>query len=64
MHVHTHTRYTKRGLSEGPCGERLEEPLETSVLEPGNAISILISSDFLKMDTLVRSTVIKVVSAI
>ncbi|XP_064392839.1 SANT and BTB domain regulator of class switch recombination-like [Halichondria panicea] len=27
-------RYTKRGLLEGPCGERLEEPQETPVLEP------------------------------
>ncbi len=46
-------RYTKRGLLEGPCGDRLDKPQETPALEPSNAISILISSDFLKMDTLV-----------
>ena len=46
-------RYAKRGLYEGPCGEQLKEPLEAPSLEPNIVVSILISSDFLKMDSLV-----------
>ena len=46
-------KYTKRGMLEGPCGEKLSIPLEPPKLEPNTAVSILISSDFLKMDTLV-----------
>ena len=46
-------KYTKRGMFEGPCGEKLSNPLEPPKLEPNTAVSILISSDFLKMDTLV-----------
>lgn len=45
--------YTKRGMLEGPCGEKLSSPLEPPKLEPNTAVSILISSDFLKMETLV-----------
>ena len=47
-------RYTKRGMCEGPCGEKLEHPQPSPILEPSNAVSILISSDFLKMDALVH----------
>ena len=47
-------KYTKRGMLEGPCGEKLSSPLEPPALEPNTAVSILISSDFLKMDTLVQ----------
>ena len=46
-------KYAKRGMLEGPCGEKLSTPLVTPSLEPSNAISILISSEFLQMDTLV-----------
>ena len=46
-------RYAKRGLLEGPRGEILDTPLEPPTLEPANVVSILISSDFLKMDSLV-----------
>ena len=46
-------RYAKRGLDVGPRGETLEEPLEPAALETDNVVSILISSDFLKMDSLV-----------
>ena len=52
-------RYAKRGLLEGPCGERLREPLEPPSLEPGNVVSILISSDFLKMDGLVSTAMME-----
>ena len=45
--------YTKRGMLEGPSGEKLGSPLEPPKLEPHTAVSILISSDFLKMDNLV-----------
>ena len=45
--------YAKRGMMEGPCGEKLAEPLAAPSLEPGNVVSILISSEFLKMDALV-----------
>ena len=48
-------KYTKRGMLEGPCGEKLSTPLEPPKLEPNTAVSILISSDFLKMDSLVSS---------
>ncbi len=48
-------KYTKRGMLEGPCGEKLNSPLEPPKLEPNTAVSILISSDFLKMDTLVQN---------
>ena len=47
-------RYAKRGLLQGPRGEILNYPLETPALEAGSVVSILISSDFLKMDTLVH----------
>lgn len=46
-------RYAKRGMREGPCGEELPCALSPPALEAGNAVSILISSDFLKMDSLV-----------
>ena len=46
-------RYAKRGMLEGACGEKLSEPLPCPTLEPGSTVSILISSDFLKMDKLV-----------
>ena len=46
-------RYAKRGLLEGPRGEILDGPLESPTLEPANVVSILISSDFLKMESLV-----------
>lgn len=46
-------RYAKRGMMEGPCGESLTEPLPAPQLEAGNVVSILISSDFLKMEYLV-----------
>ena len=46
-------RYAKRGMLEGPCGETLLEAPPAPELEPANAVSILISSDFLKMDNLV-----------
>ena len=46
-------RYVKRGMLEGPSGEVLSEEPPTPQLEPSNAVSILISSDFLKMDNLV-----------
>lgn len=46
-------RYTKRGMLEGPCGEKLVEPQPVPTLDPSNAVSILISSDFLKMEALV-----------
>ena len=46
-------RYAKRGLYEGPRGEILDAPLEPPSLEPETVVSILISSDFLKMDSLV-----------
>ena len=46
-------RYVKRGIMEGPSGEVLSEEPPTPQLGPGNAVSILISSDFLKMDNLV-----------
>ena len=46
-------RYAKRGLYEGPHGEILDAPLEPPSLEPETAVSILISSNFLKMDSLV-----------
>ena len=46
-------RYAKRGLLEGARGEILDSPLEPPTLEPANVVSILISSDFLKMDSLV-----------
>lgn len=47
-------RYTKQGLFSGPCGEALTEPLPPPILEANNAVSILISSDFLKMSRLVE----------
>lgn len=47
-------RYTKRGMLSDPFGEELEEPLPLPTLEPSNVVSILISSDFLKMDRLVE----------
>ena len=47
-------RYTKRGMREGPGGEPLSEPQEAPRLEVTNAASILISSDFLQMEALVR----------
>lgn len=46
-------RYAKRGMLEGPCGETLSEAPPAPKLEPANAVSILISSDFLKMENLV-----------
>ena len=46
-------RYAKRGLLEGPQGEILDGPLEAPSLEPEMVVSILISSDFLKMNSLV-----------
>ena len=46
-------RYTKRGLKEGPGGETLPEPQEAPQLDVTNISSILISSDFLKMEALV-----------
>ncbi len=46
-------RYAKRGMSEGPCGEKLSDPLPAPQLEANTVVSILISSDFLKMETLV-----------
>lgn len=49
-------RYAKRGLYEGTRGEILDEPLEPPTLEPKTVVSILISSDFLKMDSLVKSS--------
>lgn len=49
--------YAKRGLKEGPCGETLDTPLKPPQLESSNAISILISSDFLKMDALVEECI-------
>ena len=52
-------KYTKRGMLEGPCGEKLSSPLEPPRLEPNSAVSILISSDFLKMDTLVQNNFTK-----
>lgn len=50
-------RYAKKGLYEGPRGEILDGPLKSPTLEPETVVSILISSDFLKMDHLVRVTV-------
>ena len=47
-------RYAKRGLFEGPQGEILESPLKPPKLEPETVVSILISSNFLKMNSLVR----------
>ena len=49
-------RYAKRGMTEGPCGESLDEPLTVPSLDVSTVVSILISSDFLKMDTLVSHT--------
>ena len=48
-------QYAKRGMLEGPCGENLSSPLSAPRLEASNAVSILISSDFLKMDSLVST---------
>lgn len=50
-------RYAKRGLYEGPCGEILQSPLESPSLKPETVVSILISSDFLKMDCLVSRAI-------
>ena len=47
-------RYAKRGMFSGPCGEKLKEPLQAPTLEADNAVSILISSEYLKMDHLVE----------
>ena len=47
-------RYAKRGLYSGPCGETLTEPLATPTLEVDNIVSILISSEFLRMEKLVE----------
>ena len=47
-------RYTKRGMREGPMGETLPQPQEAPKLDVTHVASILISSDFLQMETLVR----------
>ncbi|XP_019848808.1 PREDICTED: uncharacterized protein LOC100634973 isoform X2 [Amphimedon queenslandica] len=46
--------YVKRGMNEGPTGEKRDKPLEPPELSPANAVSILISSDFLRMEELVE----------
>ena len=51
-------RYTKQGLLSGPSGEELTRPLPPPQLEVGNAVSILISSEFLKMDRLVEKCLV------
>ena len=56
--------YTKRGMLEGPCGEKLSGPLEPPKLEPNTAVSILISSDFLKMETLVGENFLNTTSTL
>ncbi|KAL5477616.1 hypothetical protein EMCRGX_G024435 [Ephydatia muelleri] len=47
-------RYTKRGMREGPMGETLPQPQEAPKLDVTHVASILISSDFLQMETLVE----------
>ena len=47
-------RYVKQGLLTDPCGNELTEPLPPPALQVENTVSILISSDFLKMDRLVE----------
>ncbi len=47
-------KYTKQGMLSGPYGEVLTEPLPPPLLEVNNTVSILISSEFLKMDRLVE----------
>lgn len=47
-------KYAKQGQLSGPCGEELTQPLPPPVLDVNNTISILISSEFLKMDRLVE----------
>lgn len=51
-------RYTKQGMLSGPSGEDLMEPLPPPKLEVNNAVSILISSEFLKMDRLVEECLV------
>eukprot|EP00731_Ephydatia_muelleri_P023036 Em0015g619a len=48
-------RYTKRGMREGPMGETLPQPQEAPKLDVTHVASILISSDFLQMETLILS---------
>ncbi len=47
-------RHVKQGLLTDPSGNELEDPLPPPTLQMENAVSILISSYFLKMDRLVE----------
>lgn len=51
-------QYAKRGLLEDTTGNVISEPLKKPSLKPGNVISILISSNFLKMPTLVEDCLV------
>jgi hypothetical protein len=48
--------YVKRGMKESPTGNPLNESLKPPELVSTNVVSLLISSDFLKMDSLVYYT--------
>ena len=47
-------QYVKRGMLSSPSGKQLNNGLSKPMLEPQLAISILISSNFLKMEGLVE----------
>ena len=51
-------RYIKQGLMTDPCGQELSEPLPAPTLQVENTISILISSEFLKMERLVEECLV------
>lgn len=51
-------QYAKQGMLSGPCGEPLTEPLPAPKLEVENIVSILISSEFLRMDGLVEECLV------